>query len=183
LDAAAGTFALDFVLHGGGPAARWGARAAAGDTLRLVGPLGRGRVEPRHRRYLLAGDTTALPAIREWLAAIPARCEVAVHIWAPGPGERQDLDPLARAPESWAVTWHYANNPTLADLAEAGTLGPPGWHLASPDTKFFIAGEAGLVTRARRALTAVERPAPGALHASGYWRVGQAGDPGALAAT
>ncbi|MDR2253335.1 MAG: siderophore-interacting protein [Bifidobacteriaceae bacterium] len=180
----AGTFALDFVLHGRGPAACWAADARPGDTLDLVGPLGRGQVEPRRRRHLFAGDTTALPAIREWLTAIdrtepdPAGPpEIAVHLWAPAASERQEL----LTPANTAVTWHLPDGPSFADLAEAGALAPPGWHPSDPATKFFIAGEAGAVTRARRAIVAAGRPAPGNLHAVGYWRAGAPGDPAALA--
>jgi NADPH-dependent ferric siderophore reductase len=185
LDAAAGAFGLDFVLHGQGPGARWGARAAPGDSLRLVGPLGRDRIEARHRRYLLAGDSAALPAITQWLAAIPAGAQVAVRIWVAGRQERQDLGPAdaASQPPLRQVAWHDLGGPTLADLAEQGRLAPAGWHPAAPDTKFFLAGEAGQVTRARRALVAAGRPGAGNLRACGYWRLGQAGDPGILAAT
>jgi NADPH-dependent ferric siderophore reductase len=173
-DAPTGRFALDFVLHGRGPAARWAAQAEAGQTLRLTGPLGRGRAEERHRRHVFAGDTTALPAIREWLAAIPPGAAAVVHLWAPDPEERQALD----GPDV-SVTWHFAGEPNLADLAEAGGLAPPDWRPDAPDVKFFIAGEAGLVTRARRAIAAAATPAPGNLHASGYWRLGHAGEPSA----
>jgi NADPH-dependent ferric siderophore reductase len=171
-DPTAGTFALDFVLHGRGPAALWAAQVQAGQTLRLAGPLGRGKPEPRHQRYLFAGDTTALPAIREWVRLVPPEARSVVHVWAPGPEERQPLSDLCEA-----VTWHYDGDPTFADLAERGSLAPEGWGPAAPDVKFFVAGEAGLVTRARRALTEAERPAPGNLHTSGYWRRGQTGEP------
>jgi NADPH-dependent ferric siderophore reductase len=170
---AANTFALDFVLHGHGPAARWGASAQAGQTLKLSGPLGRGEVLERHRRYVLAGDTTAVPAIREWLAALPATADVVAKVWAPDEGERQDLT----GPLNLTVTWFYDDEPTMADLAESGGLGPAGWRPQDPDAKFFAAGEAGLITRVRRALAAGGPIPPGNLQATPYWRRGHAGSP------
>jgi NADPH-dependent ferric siderophore reductase len=170
-DPAAHAFALDFVLHGHGPAAWWGAAAQPGQTLKLSGPLGRGRIVPRHRRYLLAGDTTALPAIREWLAAIPRQTAAAVFVWAPDEAEHQTLD----GPDDLAVTWSYGEAPSLADLAEAGQLGP--WHPQDRDTKFFAAAEASLITRTRRALAAAGPIPPGNLQATPYWRRGQPGSP------
>jgi NADPH-dependent ferric siderophore reductase len=175
-DPETGRFALDFVLHEHGPAARWAAQAEAGQVLRVAGPLGRGRVEQQHQRYFLAGDLTALPAIRQWLIALPATVAVQAHIWSPSSLEHQEL-PTA---EGWNVAWHYGTEGNWADLAERGELAPPGWHPDQPDVKFFIAGEAGLVTRARRAIAMAGRPLPGNLHAAGYWRSGGTGDPAAL---
>jgi NADPH-dependent ferric siderophore reductase len=142
-----------------------------GQTIKLSGPLGRSRLEGRHRRYLLAGDTTALPAIREWLAAIGSEAAVAVQVWAPDVGEHQDLEFSGEL----TVDWSYGGAPTMADLAEAGRLGPDGWNPQDPDTKFFLAGEASEITRVRRALTQAGPVPPGNLQATPYWRRGQSG--------
>jgi NADPH-dependent ferric siderophore reductase len=173
LDREAHSFALDFVLHGHGPAARWAAQAEAGQTVQLAGPMGRGKVQPQHQRYLLAGDTTALPAIREWLALIPPTVAAAVHIWAP---DREEEQPIG-GPEETTVSWSFGDSPTMADLAETATLAPAGWRPQDRCTKFFVAGEASLITRVRRVLAAGGPIPPGNLQATPYWRLGQAGAP------
>ncbi len=75
---------VDVVLHGDGagagtgPASRWAARAAVGDSLVLVGPdqPGQGRAwgrewaPPPGGRLLLAGDETAVPAVCAVLEAL-----------------------------------------------------------------------------------------------------------------
>ena len=71
LDLAAGTFAIDFALHGSGFAMRWAGGARPGDRIEVQGP-GSGYA-PDHDAdwHLLVGDDAALPAIRQALAALP----------------------------------------------------------------------------------------------------------------
>jgi len=162
-----GSFALDFVLHGLGPAALWAAGAKSGDVLPISGPLGRGQVDQRFKRWVFLADTTALPAVRQWLAALRAGSSAIVHLWAPGPGERQDLV----GPKDLAVTWHYDQFDPAA-LIQTDSLTEAGWSLSDPQVKLWIAGEAGQVTAARQVLAPMGL-APGSLAAAGYWRRGQ----------
>ena len=69
-DPASDTLAVDVVLHGTGPLARWAARAEPGDRVAVSGP-GRGSApEPEAPAHLLLGDESALPAIEQVLAAL-----------------------------------------------------------------------------------------------------------------
>src|SRR5690606_22608336 len=67
-DAAAGTLAVDFVLHGDGPASDWAGGVQVGDDFASGGP--RGALVPADDfvRYVLRGDRTAPHAIRRWPA-------------------------------------------------------------------------------------------------------------------
>lgn len=70
IDANAGWMDVDFVLHDTpGPAADFARQAKPGDTCGISGPCGLG-AKPA-RRYLLAGDETALPAISRIVEHLP----------------------------------------------------------------------------------------------------------------
>jgi NADPH-dependent ferric siderophore reductase len=162
----AGSFALDFVLHGRGPAATWAQNAAVGEELPLAGPLGRTDLG-EHRNYVFAGDTTALPAIRELLLALGSRgtpVRTRVNLWVPGPTEHQEL-PAQTRPE---ICWFGPSDPTLDEAAENGSL-LADVDLTDPALKVWMAGEAETISRARRALTRHGLP-PTQLAAAGYWR-------------
>ena len=75
-DVAAGTLAIDFVIHGDeGVAGPWAAAAQPGDTLLVNGPGGAYRPDPTADWHLLAGDESALPAITAAMDVTPGeRC-------------------------------------------------------------------------------------------------------------
>ncbi|WP_258724815.1 siderophore-interacting protein [Cellulomonas sp. NS3] len=102
---------VDVVLHGDlGPASRWAGSVRVGDTLGVCGPDARhpgphGGVEwapPEHAlALLLAGDETAVPAIRGILASLPADARGEAVLEIP---HAADVLPL-RAPAGVRVTW------------------------------------------------------------------------------
>jgi NADPH-dependent ferric siderophore reductase len=73
-------FALDFVLHGDGPAARWASDAGPGAELTFVGPKSSQVLPADATSVVMIGDETALPAIRRFLTErpvpVPARVVV-----------------------------------------------------------------------------------------------------------
>ncbi|MET3859346.1 NADPH-dependent ferric siderophore reductase [Dietzia sp. 2505] len=75
-----GAFAVDFVLHGDGPAARWAADAVPGTELSFVGPKSSQLLPKDATSIVMIGDETALPAIRRFLTerplAVPAHVVV-----------------------------------------------------------------------------------------------------------
>jgi NADPH-dependent ferric siderophore reductase len=160
-----GVFALDFVLHGPGPAATWAAGASAGDTVPLAGPLGRFAFPDVARRIFLAGDTTALPAIRELAAAAPAGAEVHAVVEA-APTERLDWTDAGAASPSVRLRW--VDTGDLLPLVLAGEAIPTHWDLADPAVTVWIGAEAGNVAAMRRHLLGAGPRAP-SLHATGYW--------------
>lgn len=95
VDAAAGTIAIDAVLHEGDcPGATWARQAAPGDLVGLLGPGG-ARPEPADWN-LFAGDETALPAIARLLEALPAQSLAVVRIEVADAAEQQLLATPAR---------------------------------------------------------------------------------------
>jgi len=100
-DAAAGTLAVDFVLHGDGPASSWAAQARVGDAIVLGGPRGSFVPADDYDHYVLIGDETALPAIGRWLGEMPAGRKATVLIEIPEDADRQDLPTRADAHITW----------------------------------------------------------------------------------
>jgi NADPH-dependent ferric siderophore reductase len=113
IDAAAGWFDVDVVLHPGGdtPAATFAENARAGDVIGMIGPGG-GDV-PEAANLLLLGDDTALPAIGRILDNIAPETSADVFLEVDGPA---DAIPLGGG-DNVRVTWLYRQG------HEAGTAG------------------------------------------------------------
>ena len=75
LDKDKGQLQIDMVLHAqngvSGPAATWAAKAKPGDEIAIAGPGSVKQIDAKADWVLLAGDTTALPAIESHLERIP----------------------------------------------------------------------------------------------------------------
>ncbi|NNC13096.1 siderophore-interacting protein [Planctomonas sp. JC2975] len=115
---------VDFALHAetAGPAAGWAAGAEAGMPLRLLGPNVRadgdrgaiGWIPPTTtRRFVIAGDETALPAMASILKSLPT--DAATTVFAELP-HRADLEAL--------------DAPTSVDVRFVARYGDPGESLA-----------------------------------------------------
>jgi NADPH-dependent ferric siderophore reductase len=94
-DVAAGTLAIDFVVHGdSGVAGPWARAARPGDRLEVRGPGGAYRPDPTADWHLLAGDESAVPAITAALhdlVASHADAVARVVVLVEGPGHEPDL--------------------------------------------------------------------------------------------
>ncbi|KUL33429.1 phage tail protein [Streptomyces sp. NRRL F-4489] len=163
---------VDFVLHGdaeaAGPATRWAATAAPGDTLARYGPAAAyARPLPLDTPglILLAGDETALPAIGSLAEALPATARALAYIEVAGPEEEQPLS----SPADLTVHWVHR------DRAPAGPGGPLATAVRAarlPEAPAFawLAGEAGAVRALRRHLTADRGLDKRLIDFTGYWR-------------
>jgi len=170
LRAAAGPEELDVkvVVHGDGPASRWGDAAEPGATAAVSGP-GRGyAIDPDAPAFLLAGDETAMPATNQLLESLPPEIPVQVHLEVAAPDGRLPLPDHPRA----IVEWH--------DLAPGA---PPGDALVAavrgadlvPGTRVWVAGEAAAVQRIRRHLFEDRGLSRAQATVRGYWKHGRAG--------
>lgn len=99
LDPVSGRLSFDIFQHEGGRMTEWSRTAAPGETVGVMGPGG-GALPPG-QHLLIAGDETALPAIRRILAlSDPDRTGTAfIEVGDPG-----DIQPL-EAPENITITW------------------------------------------------------------------------------
>ncbi|MEU7001410.1 siderophore-interacting protein [Nonomuraea sp. NPDC046570] len=199
-----GEFDVDFVLHGdGGPASAWAQRAAAGDSVVIVGPDGRYEGPPSGlhwcpgaaTRLLLAGDETAVPAVCAIAERLPAGAVGRILLEVPEPEDALGLhlppgvrvDWLPRDGRPHGELLEPAVIQALADLGVSGGEGSPVedvdvdtdilWETPEDTTGEFyawLAGEAGVVKRLRRHLVQ-EAGVPRAQVAfMGYWRHGRA---------
>jgi NADPH-dependent ferric siderophore reductase len=159
---------LDIVVHGGGTASRWAAAAKPGRRAALSGP-GRGYTVNRDApAFLLGGDETAIPAIGQLLAALPAETPVQVYIEVAEPDGRL---PLLEHPDA-TVEWTTLSRG--APPGDALVAAIRGADLVS-DARVWVAGEAAAVQRIRRFLFE-ERGIPRAqTSVRGYWKNGRAG--------
>lgn len=122
VDAAAGTFVVDVVLHEpAGPASRWVVKAAVGDRITanvLTMNFALPSADEMPDGYLLVGDSASLPAIREIVGVLPAGLPVEIYL------EQHDaLDrdiPLQTDRPFTTVHWVERENPgSLAAAIES----------------------------------------------------------------
>ena len=162
--------AIEFVIHGEGPASTWAAQAAPGQFLGIGGPKGSLLTPDDYDAYLLMGDETALPAIARHLEELPAGVRVLALIEVADAREERHLATATNA----SVTWLHrggvaAGSSTLLDDALRALMLPRG------EVYAWLAGEIETIRRLRRYLIEEEGLAREQVRAAGYWRVGDAG--------
>jgi NADPH-dependent ferric siderophore reductase len=175
-DTETGRIAVDFVLHGGddaGPATRWARSARPGDTLGMFGPSSIfARPVPLTASIeaagwlLIAGDETALPAIRSLLGALPEGARAVAWIEVPDDGEEQPLPTRGDA----TVRWLHRNgvpaghSTLLLDAVRAAEF-PPGKAFS------WLAAESGTVRALRRHLVDERGLPKSSIDFTGHWRL------------
>lgn len=177
---AAGEIDVDVFLHEpAGPASRWATTCAPGDRLIVTGPDARAGYTgygihftppTRPDRLLLAGDESAVPAIRNIVRAQPTGTRIDVLAELADAADLVD-DDLA------AITTLAAAGPApgralerlVQEWADAESAVLSG---DNASTYAWIAGETGAVTRIRRHLTTAAGLAPDQVSFLGYWKHG-----------
>ncbi len=101
VDPVANTFSLDFVLHEtAGPAGDWAKMVAPNDRVEVALTPAKISIPEGTHTLVLAGDTTALPAINTWLESVPSEIVTRVFIEEEH-HDREDLPTIAREHGSW----------------------------------------------------------------------------------
>ncbi|GAA4918258.1 NADPH-dependent ferric siderophore reductase [Actinomycetospora succinea] len=163
-----GELDLDFVLHPGGLASEWASRAKVGEPVWVAGPPAGLVVPERYDHYLLAGDTTALPAIERWVGNMPATARGWVFVEVADASEETEL----RAPAGVTVTWLHregvqaGRSTVLADAVQTVSV-PPG-----ESVYVWVAGEAGSIKPLRRWVRDDLGLPPADVSITGYWKLG-----------
>jgi NADPH-dependent ferric siderophore reductase len=162
-DREAGELAIEFALHGHGPAADW-ARSAAPDALVTVGgPRGSFIVPTDLDWHLLIGDESALPAIARRLQELPSSTRAVVVGHVVDAADQRDFSSDARLEVQWVT-----NFSALVD-AVRGLVLPAG------DGYAWCAGEAAAMHSVREVLTVQKGLPSRAVRAAAYWKRGASG--------
>lgn len=150
---------IEFALHGEGAASSWARNAQPGDTAVIGGPRGSMIIPVDYDWHLLAGDATALPAIRRRLEELPASAQVIV-VAAADAGDHLELASQARLQQ-----YRVADEEELIAVVRALAL-PAGEGFA------WGAGEAGAMRRLRDVLAGEKALPKEAMRVSAYWKKG-----------
>ena len=160
---------VDVVIHGHGPASDWAAAASMGIPAAVSGP-GRGyAVDAEASHFVIAGDESAIPAVRQVLDALPLHASALVFIEVSRPDARTHISDHANSPITWL------------DLVDAA---PPGSQLVAAmqdtpldaDMRIWAAGEATSMQRIRRHCFETVGIPRAHCTIRGYWKHGRGGD-------
>lgn len=163
-NSAAGWLDLELVLHGGGAVSAWAEQAPLGSRAAIGGPRGTLIMTGRPGSWLLAGDETAVPAIRRWLAL--AGPDATGRVIIEHDGHRVPLEvPAGMELEHVERT----ADPGAALVSSLGRLAAAG--APDRDPFVFIAAEQRVVRAGRRLLEAWSVDPEQAV-VKGYWRQG-----------
>ncbi|KRD96117.1 hypothetical protein ASE63_11890 [Bosea sp. Root381] len=168
IDAAAGTLAIDFVLHeDAGPGSAFAARAVVGDRIGMAGPGGRG-LKPAER-YVFLCDETGLPAVSRMLENLPAQTVGLVFIEVDGAAEEQQL----AAPEGVSIHWlHRDGQQKGAESPLVAAFDALVWKAEGPETYLWSATENEAFRHIRAAARQRLRPGRDQHLVVSYWRAG-----------
>ena len=160
---------LDIVIHGGGGVSEWAQAAEPGDPAAISGP-GRGYAIDRDApAFFLGGDETAIPAISQILAALPAERPVQVHIEVAHPDARIALPDHPRVTAEWCdLTPDAPSGDALFAAVRSADL--------EPGIRVWVAGEAAAMQRIRRHLFEDRGLPRSQASVRGYWKHGRSGD-------
>ncbi|MDF2991272.1 MAG: siderophore-interacting protein [Microbacterium sp.] len=169
-DADDGWLDIDVALHGAGVGSRWAETAPLGAPVGVGGPRGSMVLVGRPDAWLLAGDETAVPAIRRFAASMDddAVGRIAIEV----PDAAHDL-PVAAPPGVEVVQVHRGDRPAgdeLADWLDALDVEeqPDGCVFG------FVAAEQSIVRAGRALLLQRWSGDPAATIVKGYWKRGTA---------
>lgn len=151
---------LEFALHGTGAASDWARSAVVGQPAIIAGPRGSMIIPEDYDWHLLAGDSSALPAIRRRLAELPPSARVIAVVAASG-ADRLLLETQAQANLSWV------------DSGEALVETLRGLELPAGEGFAWFGGEAATAKQVRE-LLGQKGIANDAMRVSAYWKHGTA---------
>ncbi|MHA4866553.1 siderophore-interacting protein [Duganella sp. PWIR1] len=153
---------IEFALHATGAASDWARQAEPGQSAVVAGPRGSMIIPMDYAWHVLAGDVTALPAIRRRLEELPAGAQVQV---------------LVAGPEASALSFDSAAQVTLQRFGDVQALLAAIRAMALPAGEgfFWFAGEAAVAAQVRDAVFGDKGHPREAARISAYWKQGASG--------
>jgi NADPH-dependent ferric siderophore reductase len=137
-DAAKGELTIEFALHDSGAATQWARQAQVGDRAVIAGPRGSMVIPTDYPWHVLAGDTTALPAIMRRLKELPADVSARVLVLAEDVADHRPLHSAARLDVQWVTS------------PEALLAAASDWQLPDGEGFVWAGGEAALMKNLRQ---------------------------------
>lgn len=168
VDHEAKTFSLDFVLHDvAGPAGDWAKMVAPNDRVEVALTPAKINIPEGTHTLVLAGDSTALPAINSWLESVPE--EIQTHVFIEEDhADREFLPMVHRERGTWLwVNREGARGEALASAIRAAVPEQSGLYV-------WGAGEKTLVKHIRGVLREHLRLERGQYFTQFYWIEGKA---------
>ncbi|MFZ8199553.1 siderophore-interacting protein [Alteromonas portus] len=158
---------LDMVIHSSngktGPASAWATSAKPGDVITLAGPGSSKGLNEHYDWVLLAGDMTALPTIRNHLAALPSHAKGFAVIRIE---DEKDAVTLKK-PKGIKVIWEYESSLPYR-------LAQIDWLTGTPAV--WVACEFSDMRTIRTWLKDEKAVAHGNIYISSYWKKGRSED-------
>jgi len=178
-DASRGELAVDFVLHGEGPASTWAAQAQVGQPMIIAGPGRCYSLDAQAQWLLIAGDESAIPAIATILEVVPEtlRTQVLIEV-----NDATDEFAITRALPNVSIRWLHRAHPIVGH----GSTAIAGVELRTAVTAFqppagpgcvYVACEAEAMRRIRRYLLVERGLARDWVTTRGYWKQGATDHP------
>lgn len=162
VDAGAREMALDFVLHGDGPAASWAQSAVIGDELCFVGPKSSLRLPEGLDWIVLIADETGLPAVGRFLDERPTGAAAHMLLMVEDEEARQELILRPGDTVTW-VTASAGDAVALDEAARALTIPEDG------EGYVWAAAESRALLPVRRYLQRERGLAKDRINVTGYW--------------
>lgn len=167
-DADARELDIMMVAHGDtGPAAKWANRVQEGDTVLISGPGACRKPSADADWFLLAGDMSALPAIRANLAELPATARGHVVLEVIETADEIELD----RPEGMELTWITNPQPHVPGTLLADTVKALPWR--DGRASVWVAGEFGASRALRQYFRHDRKVDRNDLYVSCYWKIGE----------
>ncbi|WP_350353119.1 siderophore-interacting protein [Microbacterium sp. A8/3-1] len=159
---------VEFAVHGdAGVAAPWAAKAPLGSSIGVGGPRGSAVLVGTPGSWLLAGDETAIPAIRRFATLIPTGAPARIVIETVSAGREIELD--APVDVEWLHRGDAPSGSALIAFLEALTADDA----VGEDPFVFLAAEQSIVKPGRALLDRWGVDTSNAV-VKGYWKRGQA---------
>jgi len=159
---------VEFAVHGdAGVAAPWAAKAPLGSSIGVGGPRGSAVLVGTPGSWLLAGDETAIPAIRRFATLIPTGAPARIVIETVSAGREIELD--APVDVEWLHRGDAPSGSALVTFLEALTADDA----VGEDPFVFLAAEQSIVKPGRALLDRWGVDTSNAV-VKGYWKRGEA---------
>jgi len=168
-DSSVGWLDLELVVHPGGLASDWAVTAPLSSPVAVGGPRGSTVLDGTPDAWFLAGDETAIPAIRRFIAAMPATAVGRILIEVPDTEHEVDLAPPAGVQLDWVHRGTGTGHETQALVAALDGIDarqrPAGAVVG------FVAAEQSVVRAGRALLHERWALPPEQTIVKGYWKL------------